>query len=93
MDEKRISRRGFLKGAALVAGAAAIPLTFASRDAIAGATKAAMHYQDHPNAGKKCAGCMLFKPGKSASAAGTCAAVDGPISPNGWCMAFTPKAK
>ncbi len=37
--------------------------------------------------GKKCSGCALFK------APGACSVVKGKISPNGYCIAFAPKAK
>jgi hypothetical protein len=43
-------------------------------------------YQDSPNDGHKCSDCVFFEP------PGSCKAVDGDISPNGWCQLFTPKA-
>lgn len=55
-------------------------------------SKSQFKYQDKPNGKQKCSGCSLFVPGKSASADGTCKVVDGAISPNGWCTAFSPKA-
>lgn len=53
--------------------------------------KAQFKYQDKPNGQQKCSGCALFVPGKSDSANGTCKVVEGSISPNGWCTAFSPK--
>jgi High potential iron-sulfur protein len=55
-------------------------------------SKSQFKYQDKPNGKQKCSGCSLFVPGKSATANGTCKVVEGAISPNGWCTAFSPKA-
>jgi hypothetical protein len=53
-----------------------------------GGTKAQLKYQGTPGpGGKKCSGCSLFK------APAACSAVKGKISPNGYCIAFNPKAK
>lgn len=66
---------------------------FASTETIAEAksSKAALKYQSTPKGSAKCSKCKLFIPGKDAKAMGTCKVVDGSISPNGWCVAFTPK--
>jgi hypothetical protein len=45
-------------------------------------SKAAADYQDAPKDGLTCAACSLFRPPWS------CAAVEGEISPNGWCKFF-----
>ena len=37
-------------------------------------------YQDSPNEGHKCSECSFFEPPKA------CKAVDGDISPDGWCQ-------
>ena len=66
-------------------------LASASAPAQAKGSKSQFKYQDKPNGKQKCSGCSLFVPGKSASANGTCKVVDGAISPNGWCSAFSPK--
>ncbi|WP_459199382.1 high-potential iron-sulfur protein [Ralstonia pseudosolanacearum] len=51
-----------------------------------------LHYQDSPKDGKRCADCTAFKPGaESAPDTGTCKVIGGPVSPNGWCMAFSPR--
>lgn len=55
------------------------------------AAKADFHYQDQPNEGKRCADCVAFVPPSAGQAAGSCNIVAGPVSPNGWCMAFSPK--
>ncbi len=90
---KKVSRRSLLKGAALLAGVAAVPALLASKEALAAkASKASMQYRDKPNGSKECAGCMQFIPGKSKAANGTCKVVAGPISPHGYCIAWAPKA-
>ncbi len=55
------------------------------------ASKAAMHYQPTPNGGMQCSGCRFFTPGTDAKADGSCQIVDGPISPNGYCIAYAAK--
>ncbi len=44
-------------------------------------------YQDKPKDGKSCSGCRLFASREDGK--GQCAIVDGVVSPNGWCMAFS----
>ncbi len=90
---KKVSRRSVLNGAAMLAGAAAVPGLMASKQALAGkAPKAAMQYRDHPNGNKECSICMQFIPGKNPKANGTCKVVAGSISPHGYCIAWAPKA-
>ncbi|HKK14246.1 MAG TPA: high-potential iron-sulfur protein [Gammaproteobacteria bacterium] len=92
-EDKKVTRRSVLKGAALLAGVAAGPALLVSREAQAAkASKAAMMYQDHPKNGQDCSKCVQFIPGASASAMGTCKVVAGKISPKGYCIAFTPKS-
>lgn len=55
-------------------------------------SKSQFKYQDKPNGNQKCSECSLFIPGKTASEDGACKVVEGPISPSGWCTAFSPKA-
>jgi hypothetical protein len=50
-----------------------------------------LKYQSTPKGNQKCSGCSLFVPAKSATANGTCKVISGPISPNGWCTAFSPR--
>jgi secreted PhoX family phosphatase len=83
---KKLSRRSFLKGAALLSSMAAVPVSFVK------ASKAAMQYVDHPNGKKDCVSCTLFIPGKTAKADGTCKVVEGAVKPQGYCIAFAPKA-
>ncbi len=85
---KQISRRALLKGTALLAGLAAIPLTV---EAAGSASKSSMQYQDHPKGQQECSSCLQFIPGKSVSAMGQCNVVAGAISPKGWCIAYAKK--
>ncbi|MDA8384369.1 MAG: twin-arginine translocation signal domain-containing protein [Betaproteobacteria bacterium] len=90
---KKMSRRSILKGAAALAGLSVVPGLIASRTAEAAKVpKAAMQYRDHPNGANHCSKCIQFIPGGSPAANGTCKVVAGSISPNGWCVAFSPKA-
>jgi hypothetical protein len=88
-------RRSFLRTGALLAGVAAIPLLASARNAFADGklAKAAVKYQDKPNAGKDCDDCLQFIPGATSKANGTCKVVEGIISPHGYCAAFTSKPK
>jgi hypothetical protein len=45
-------------------------------------SKTAADYQDAPKDGLTCAACSLFRPPRA------CTAVEGDISPNGWCKFF-----
>lgn len=88
------SRRSALRsGAALIAGVAAAGALLRSPEAQASkAPKATMMYQDKPHGNQRCDNCIHFVPGKTPTADGTCAVVEGRISPHGWCVAYAPKA-
>ena len=89
--DKKISRRTLLKGAAVMTGVAlSSALTVRAQEAKA--TKAAMKYQDEPKGDQKCSNCKFFIPGKTSTADGTCQIVEGSISPQGWCTAYTKKS-
>lgn len=80
----RIPRRVFLEGAAgllVAAGIAASGLQ--SANATQKASKEAVSYQDSPNAGNSCSGCKFF------DGTGACEVVEGDISANAWCSAWT----
>ena len=85
----KMTREQALKTLMLPAFAAAFGATATVADAKS--SKTALKYQDHPKGTQKCAGCKLFVPGKTAKAMGSCKLVAGSISPNGWCVAYTPK--
>ena len=76
-----------LGSATLLAGVAG-PAAAAKNDAMRGAFK----YQDTPNAGKQCSGCLQFVPGKAPADKGGCKVIAGDteIAPTGWCAAFVP---
>jgi hypothetical protein len=44
-------------------------------------SKAEVKYQDQPKGTQKCSNCMNFNSAKK-----TCNRVEGPISPDGWCV-------
>lgn len=88
IERKKISRRSVLKGAALLAGLASIPVVATAAGTV---PKASMQYQDHPKGDQDCSNCIQFIPGKSATAMGECNVVAGPISPKGWCVAYVKK--
>ena len=72
-----------------LAGLALISLTGHLREAHAAKVqKEDVAYQDRPKAGKSCASCRQFSP--TASGKGTCAVVEGEVSANGWCAAYSP---
>ena len=53
----------------------------------------AVQYQDTPKNGVKCLTCKFYLPNKkSAKAKGACTVVEGAISPEGWCVIYSPKS-
>lgn len=87
-----VSRRSlFTAATALLGGFAASVLGWAApRSAAAAATKKiaqkVAQYQDTPKGSQRCALCAHFQPPSS------CQLVVGTISPQGWCILFSPKA-
>ena len=69
---------------ALAAGLVVGATTVAKAD-----SRDTLKYQSTPKDGHKCSACTLFVPGESATANGTCRVITGPISPDGWCTAFS----
>lgn len=85
------SRRLALKQLSLAL--ASIPLIVVAGNVFAGknaSLRNTLNYQDTPNAGKACAACMQFVPGKTAKDKGSCKVItgDSEISPTGWCSSF-----
>ncbi|MES2104794.1 MAG: high-potential iron-sulfur protein [Pseudomonadota bacterium] len=93
MDARHCQRRRMLKqGAVALASLATMPLAGLQRDAVAGASRVDLYYQDHPKDGQRCADCAAFLPPADAnSSLGACRVVAGQIDRNGWCMAFSKK--
>lgn len=85
------SRRSLLKKAAGISAGLAIAGVAAAPVAEAAMSKASVKYQDTPKDGHQCDGCALYIPASTAGADGRCKAVDGKISPKGWCMLWSPK--
>ena len=91
-DNILLDRRAMLqKTSVFVATLATIPIAIWGRAAgAAKADRAVLRYQDQPKDGKICTDCWAYVVGRNATE-GTCKAIEGPVSPNGWCMAFSPK--
>jgi len=86
---KSLSRRSFIGGVVILP---ALGAAFGRAGADSSkASPASMHYQTTPNGSMHCSECKFFVPGQDAQSSGTCQIVDGSISPNGYCIAFTPK--
>jgi hypothetical protein len=81
-----VTRRRFLNGSAVLAGAIGLAGMLKSRRAEAKIAPNLVGYQDTPKDGRDCAGCQLFEPPNA------CKSVDGTISPNGWCKLWLKKA-
>ena len=91
-----VSRRGALqRTTALGLGAAIVWLVgLPARAQATKLAKDAVKYVDKGDApGKDCDDCMHYIAPASAREAPTCRIVEGPISPHGHCLAFTPKPK
>ena len=85
-SNQKFSRRSVLISSAVLAGAACAGLVSPRRASAQGkASKAAMKYQDRPNGEQQCSNCLQFVP------PGSCKVVEGAISPNGYCIAWTKK--
>ncbi|HEU5481169.1 MAG TPA: high-potential iron-sulfur protein [Candidatus Tumulicola sp.] len=90
-SQKRFTRGEFVQSAVALPALAAL-LASTAAPAQAKGSQAQFKYQSKPNGSKKCSNCTFFIPGKSATANGTCKIVDGTISPNGYCIAYSPKS-
>jgi hypothetical protein len=92
IEHEMVRRRLLRQMAAGLPVLLVLPLLGRSAPARAGtARKEDFHYQDHPNEGKHCANCTAFIPPAAGQTSGTCNILAGPVSPDGWCMAFTPR--
>ena len=86
-----MTRRTFVANAVVLPAMAAL-LLVETTSAQAKGSQAQFKYQNTPKNGQKCSQCTFFIPGSSSKANGTCKLVDGSISPNGWCTAFSKKS-
>lgn len=80
-----ISRRAALTRTALALGTTVAGMVAGRAGAQQKVTQAAAQYQDQPKGPQKCDGCAQFQPPNA------CTVVQGTISPNGWCLLFSPK--
>ena len=81
-----VSRRALVAGfAAASVGAACLAVSRPAR-AQSKMSQADAKYQNSPKGSEKCSGCGLFQ------APEACNAVEGKISPEGWCQLYSPKA-
>lgn len=85
-------RRRFLQ---FIAGGITLGLAGCSTDSGGtsggGSSKSAkkqVSYQDHPQNGKRCAGCTYFNASDDGKNAGTCQKVKGTIAADGWCSLY-----
>jgi hypothetical protein len=87
---RRFTRRHHLFGASrAIAALALLVVAGHPRKALAEkARKEDLAYQDQPMGDQRCALCRQFSP--SAAGKGTCAVVEGEVSANGWCAAYSP---
>jgi len=90
MTGRPLSRRAAtLALGGVVAWIAAVP----ARAQAGKLTKDAVKYVDKGDVpGKDCDDCVQYVAPASPNTAPTCRIVDGPISPHGHCVAFTPRA-
>ena len=86
-----MTRRTFVANAIVLPALAGL-LFAETTTAQAKGSQAQFKYQNSPKNGQKCSQCTFYIPGKSATANGSCKIVDGSISPNGWCTAWSKKS-
>ena len=79
-----VCRRSLLKSVPMIAGAI-ISTDALAQFAQAKLTHEAAKYQDHPNNGQQCSGCVQFV------APSSCKVVEDPVAASGWCQLFMPK--
>jgi len=81
-----ICRRSLLRSVPVIAGATiasnAVALNLFAQTKL---THDAVKYQDQPNQGQQCSGCVQFV------APNSCKVVEDPVAASGWCQLFTPK--
>jgi high potential iron-sulfur protein len=86
----RPSRRRMLQAAMSIGGAALLSPALEStaqqnpKATLKKRSKEAVGYRDEPYEGRSCAKCVLY------SGHGECVLVEGEVSPNGWCLQWTP---
>jgi hypothetical protein len=86
-----MTRRTFVTNAIVLPAFAGLLLADTAT-AEAKGSQAQFKYQTTPRNGQKCSQCKFFMPGSSPSKNGSCKIVEGSISPNGWCTAWSKKS-
>ena len=87
-------RRALRRGAALGLGATIVWAAAAPARAQAKLAKDAVKYVDQGDVpGKDCDDCLQYIAPAGPRDPASCRIVDGPISPHGHCIAFTPRPK
>jgi hypothetical protein len=82
-DDEATRRQLLRAGLAAVGGVVAVSSAARAQDKI---SQAQVQYQQSPKDGQHCSICVNF------IAPSSCAIVSGKINPDGWCIAFAPKA-
>jgi hypothetical protein len=85
-----MTRRSFVANAIVLPALAGL-LIAGTTTARAKGSQAQFKYQSTPKNGQKCSQCTFYIPNSNPKSNGTCKIVDGAISPNGWCTAFSAK--
>ncbi|MDQ2865975.1 MAG: high-potential iron-sulfur protein [Candidatus Eremiobacteraeota bacterium] len=85
------SRKEVLQQLIVLPALASLAMLGATSIAEAKGSKAQFKYQSKPHGNQRCSGCSLFLPSKLKITSGACKVVAGPISPLGWCTAYSPK--
>lgn len=89
-----VSRRGALRRTAALGLGATIAWATGVQAQAGKLAKDAVKYVDKGDApGRDCDDCMHYIAAANPRDPATCRIVDGPISPHGHCLAFTPKAR
>ena len=89
---KGLTRGAFVQSAIVLPALAGLLVAGATAPARAKGSQAQFKYQTKPNGSKKCSNCTFFIAGKTPTANGSCKIVDGTISPNAYCIAYSPKS-
>ena len=91
-SSKNLSRATFVRGAVVLPALAGLLAGVSAPARASKGSKAQFKYQETPHGSQKCANCSFFIAGKTATADGQCKLVDGSISPNAWCIAYSAKS-
>lgn len=93
-SQRTLTRSEFVQSAVVLPTLAGLLVAAGAAPAQAApkGSQAQFKYQSKPNGSKKCSNCTFFIAGKTPTASGTCKIVEGTISPNGYCIAYSAKS-